>query len=66
MGREEQDHERADRSHERSEEAHWQVAEAGALEEEGRLEAARQSDKRQDDREKEGGVLDPEPKPTAE
>jgi hypothetical protein len=65
MTDEEQDQQRADRNHERSEEAHWQVAEAGA-EEEDRLLAARQSDKQKDDWENEGGALDREPRKTTE
>ena len=66
MTLENQDQERADRNHERSEEAHWQVAEAGAEEEERLREAGRQSDRRQDDRENEGGALDRDPSQTAE
>jgi len=58
MTDEKQEQERANRNHERSEEAHWQVAEAGAEEEDGLLEAPRQSDKQQDDWENEGGALE--------
>jgi hypothetical protein len=57
-----QEEERADRNHGRSEEAHWQVAEAGAEEEERLLEAAHQSDNQQDNWENEGGALATEPK----
>ena len=61
-----QEEERTDRNHERSEEAHWQVAEAGAEEEERLLEAARQSDDQQGDWENEGGALATEAKQTTE
>jgi hypothetical protein len=44
MTDEKQNQERADRDHERSEEAHWQVAEAGAEEEEGLPAADGRSD----------------------
>jgi hypothetical protein len=57
--------ERADRNQERSEEAHWQVAEAGAEEEERLLEASRRSDEQKDDWENEGGALDREPRKTS-
>jgi hypothetical protein len=66
MSDEKQDQQRVDRNHERSEEAHWQVAEAGAEDEERLLEAARLSDKQQDDWENEGGALDREPRKTTE
>ena len=66
MTDERHEQERADRNHERSEEAHWQVAEAGAEEEDRLLEAARLSDKRQDDWENKGGALDREPRKTTE
>jgi hypothetical protein len=66
MTDEKQDQQRADRNHERSEEAHWQVAEAGAEEEDRLLEAACLSDKQQDDWENEGGALDREPRKTTE
>jgi hypothetical protein len=53
-----QDQERAHRDHDRSEEAHWQVAEAGAEEEEERFsETARQSAKQQKERESEGRAV---------
>lgn len=61
---EKQDQERADRDHDRSEEAHWRVAEAGAEEEEQPSEAARPSNKQEDDWENEGGALEPEPEQT--
>ena len=48
MAGKKQDHERTDRDYERSEEAHWQVAEAGAEEEELLSEADRESDQEQD------------------
>jgi hypothetical protein len=48
MADKKQDHERADRDYERSEEAHWQVAEAGAEEEELLSEADRELDQQQD------------------
>jgi hypothetical protein len=60
MTSEKHDRERADRNHERSEEAHWQVAEAGAEEEERLSEAARPST----DSENEGSALAREPQPT--
>jgi hypothetical protein len=63
---EKQDQERADRDHDRSEEAHWRVAETGAQEEKRPSEAARPSDKQEDDWENEGGALDREPKETTE
>ena len=66
MTDEKHEQQRADRNHERSEEAHWQVAEAGVEEEERLSEAARQSDKQQDDWESEGGALDREREPTTE
>lgn len=55
-GKQEQD--RADRNQERSEEAHWQVAEAGAEEDDPPQEAARVPDEEQGDWENEGGALD--------
>jgi hypothetical protein len=58
MADEERDQQRADRNHERSEEAHWQVAEAGAEEQERLSKADRQADEQQDDWENEGGALD--------
>jgi hypothetical protein len=61
---EKQDQERADRDHDRSEEAHWRVAEAGAEEEEQPSEAARPSNKQEDDWENEGGALEREPEQT--
>jgi hypothetical protein len=63
---EKQDQQRAVRDHERSEEAHWQVAEAGAEEEERVSGAARQPDEQQDDWENEGGALDRKPRKTTE
>jgi hypothetical protein len=66
MTDEKQDRQRADRNRGRSEEAHWQVAEAGAEEEDRLVEAARLSDKQQDDWENEGGALDREPRETTE
>jgi hypothetical protein len=62
MTDEKKDQQRAVRNHERSEEAHWQVAEAGAEEQE-RLSGA---DEQQDDWENEGGALDREPRKTTE
>jgi hypothetical protein len=54
---------RAERNHDRSEEAHWQVAEAGAKEEESAPEDARpQADDQEDGWENEGGALDRKPK----
>jgi hypothetical protein len=62
MTDEQQDRERAQRDQDRSEEAHWQVAEAGAEEEEERLsETSRQSGKQQKEWEDEGGALAPDP-----
>ena len=61
MTDEKHEQERADRNHERSEEAHWQVAEAGAEDEERLSEAARQDDEQKEDWENEGGALDREP-----
>jgi hypothetical protein len=66
MTDEKQDQQRADRNQDRSDEAHWQVAEAGAEEDERLSEAARQADKQQDDWENEGGALDREPRKTTE
>ena len=66
MTDEKQDQQRADRNRERSEEAHWQVAESGAQEEDRLSEAARLSDKQQDDWGNEGGALDREPRKTTE
>lgn len=66
MTDERHEQERADRNHERSEEAHWQVAEAGVEDEERLSEAARQADKREDDRANEGRALDQEPRKTTE
>jgi hypothetical protein len=63
---EKQDEERADRDRARSEEAHWRVAEAGAEEAKRPSEAARPSDKQEDDWENEGGALDREPEQTTE
>jgi hypothetical protein len=63
---EKQDQERADRNRERSDEAHWQVAEAGAEEEERLSGAAPQSDEQQKDWENEGGALDRDPNQTTE
>ncbi len=58
MSDEKQEQERAHRDRDRSEEAHWQVAEAGAEEEEERLsETARQSGKQDKEWENEGGAL---------
>ena len=57
----------ADRNHDRSEEAHWQVAEAGAEEEERPPEDARpQTDHPEDGWENDGGALDREPKQAPE
>ena len=53
-----QQQERADRNQERSEEAHWQVAEAGAEEDDPPQETARPPDEQQGDWENEGGALD--------
>jgi hypothetical protein len=53
-----QEHDRADRNQERSEEAHWQVAEAGAEEEDPPQETAPGPDEQQGDWENEGGALD--------
>jgi hypothetical protein len=66
MTDEKRDQQRAVRNHERSEEAHWQVAEAGAEEQERLSGAARQADEQQDDWENEGGALDREPRKTTE
>lgn len=66
MTDEKQDQQRADRNQDRSDEAHWQVAEAGAEEDERLSEAAPQADKQQDDWENEGGALDREPRKTTE
>jgi hypothetical protein len=51
-----QNQQRAVRNRERSEEAHWQVAEAGAEEDERLSGAARQADEQKDDWENEGGA----------
>jgi hypothetical protein len=65
MTDEKRDQRRAVRNHERSEEAHWQVAEAGAEEQERLSEPARQADKQQDGGENEGGgALDRKPRTT--
>jgi hypothetical protein len=66
MTDEKQDQQRADRNHERSEEAHWQVAEAGAEEQERLPEAARRADEQQNDWENEGGALGRKPRKTTE
>ena len=64
---EKQGEQRAYRNHDRSEEAHWQVAEAGAEEEERPPEDARpQTDDQEDGWENEGGALDREPKQAPE
>jgi len=49
MTHEKEEQERTDRNHERSEEARWQVAEAGAEDEEQLSDAARRSDKERDE-----------------
>lgn len=60
---EKQGGQRADRNHDRSEEAHWQVAEAGAGEEnvDQNMPAPRATTA-EDGWENEGGALDREPK----
>lgn len=60
---EKQGEQRTDRNHDRSEEAHWQVAEAGAEEENAHqtMPAARATTP-EDGWENEGGALDREPK----
>ncbi len=57
MGEGKQEQDRADRDHERSDEAHWQVAEAGAEEQDEPPEAAHRSEDQQDDWENEGGAV---------
>ncbi len=62
MTDERENQDRADRDRDRSEEAHWQVAEAGAEEEEERLaETARQSRTERKEWEDEGGALGRDP-----
>jgi hypothetical protein len=51
------DEERVQRDADRSEEAHWQIAEAAAPDETERLPEERQSGKRQEEWENEGGAL---------
>jgi hypothetical protein len=60
---EKQGGQRADRNHDRSEEAHWQVAEAGAGEENVHQNMpAPRATTAEDGWENEGGALDREPK----
>ena len=57
-----QDEERVDRDHERSAEAHWQVAEAGAEDDERSPNLPARPTTGKGDRENEGGALDRDPK----